>query len=147
MTPEEQERQAKLITLVQSYESTNEESKKEALFNEINEISECSRFNLEQYWEACSIEEFCIGLAVIPATSDEMTREKAISIIQKLHDGDDTDEPDYLLSKYENAIELFFNCGSYSLSDAIFYSEKSVEEIVKDMEESGPTTQSGPILL
>ena len=140
MTTKEQERQEKLISLVKSYEATEVESEQKNMLAQINEFSECSEYDIQNYWRATSIEEFCASLAVEPEANEEMSREKAISIITEMKSLGPSEfrKSDYLLEKYETSIEIFFNCGSYSLRDAIGQTNKSVAEIVKEIEGNGP---------
>ena len=144
MTPEEKEKSLKLRRLVQQYEDEENRARQIELFESINQICEVSESDLNQYWEAYSLEDFCDSLAINIISGIEFSLENSIPIIKEMCSllPQNTERFIYLYQKYGNAIEYVFQSSQY-LWSAIYEEEKKFDEVMRDLNSS----EGGPILL
>lgn len=144
MTPEEKEKSLRLRKLVQQYEDSTDEDKRLEVFHLINKVCEVSEFKLNQYWEACSLEEFCDSLAVEVVHGVSFSKERAIPVIKEMCSllPENVDRFLYLHSKYGDAIEYVFRNSQY-IWLAIYAEGKKFNEVMSDLNSS----EGGPISL
>ena len=145
MTSQEKETSLKLQKLVSEYESTCDVDVRRRIHHEINNIREVSEFDLNEYYGACDLEEFCDSLAIEVIRGVDFSKEEAEPVVRKLCSlsGEDFREFDYLHQKYGSAIEFVYKKYDYLFS-AIVDKEMSFEEIMDELHNSDA---GGPIIL
>lgn len=108
MNEEEKKRYNSLVSLMKRYEYKRELENRKEIFDAINETSEVSEFEVNEYYSSCSLDEFCAALAIIKVGGNELDRGTAKEIAVKIIETDDLKEQEYLLIKYSDAIEFVY---------------------------------------
>ena len=78
MTPEEKSVSAKLRELITRYENATDTAVRAGILAEINSLREVTELQVNQYWEACSLEDFCDSLAIEKVWGNDFSKEEAI---------------------------------------------------------------------
>ncbi len=142
MTPEETERSARFREMIEAYEKETNSAESERMLNAIVQATSAEKFEITNYYEACSLEQFCDSLATEKIQGINFSKEEAYPIIKEMIECDDIERKEYLLLKYGSAIDFVFRKNLY-ISDAVYREEMTYDGIVDELNKS----DGGPILL
>ncbi|MDP8033039.1 hypothetical protein QJU43_01880 [Pasteurella atlantica] len=130
MTKQETIRSENLFHLLEDYSEDLPQEKKESILEQVNKIAvmHTDIDTLDNYWCSMSLDEFCDSLAIQPievGTISEAEINEGLRLIWE------TEPPEqmYYLEKYTKVIEDYYKRSEGTISDMLFWSNYSEEDI------------------
>ena len=130
----------KLVELISPYSEDSSTDVKEEILEKVNELSgiEVEIFDLDTYWKACSVEDFCKDLAVERVKPSVLSEVEILNVIKLIYEaGENIEDFDYYLAKYSNAIEYHFKKTTGSLLEAVYSDENDTfDKVIETLQKS-----------